>query len=127
MIWGLGLYGNFWMTLWIIPIVALVGFCFGGMGLVMNAVSPSYDFFLYYFTLVITPMVLLCGVFFPVSQLPPLLQAVSVWLPLTHAINMARPSWLRQLPDNIRCTSSRCWFTAALATALHWHLPGGDC
>ena len=69
-IWGLGLYGNFWMTLWIIPVVALVGFCFGGMGLVMNAVSPSYDFFLYYFTLVITPMVLLCGVFFPVSQLP---------------------------------------------------------
>ncbi|MDA8256269.1 MAG: nodulation protein NodJ, partial [Betaproteobacteria bacterium] len=47
-IWGLGLYGHFWMTLWIIPVVALVGFCFGGLGLVMNAVSPSYDFFLYY-------------------------------------------------------------------------------
>ena len=90
-IWGLGLYGSFWMTLWIIPIVVLVGFCFGGMGLVMNAVSPSYDFFLYYFTLVITPMVLLCGVFFPVSQLPPLLQSISAWLPLTHAIDLARP------------------------------------
>jgi lipooligosaccharide transport system permease protein len=97
-IWGLGLFGNFWMTLWIIPVVALVGFCFGGMGLVMNAVSPSYDFFLYYFTLVITPMVLLCGVFFPVSQLPPLLQSVSAWLPLTHAINMVRPIILGDVP-----------------------------
>ena len=100
-IWGLGLFGNFWMTLWIIPVVALVGFCFGGMGLVMNAVSPSYDFFLYYFTLVITPMVLLCGVFFPVSQLPPLLQSVSAWLPLTHAIDLARPLVIGKVPDNI--------------------------
>ncbi|MEW6118621.1 MAG: ABC transporter permease [Pseudomonadota bacterium] len=100
-IWGLGLYGNFWLTLAIIPVVALVGFCFGGMGLVMNAVSPSYDFFLYYFTLAITPMVLLCGVFFPVSQLPPVLQAVSAWLPLTHAIDLARPLVVGQMPDAI--------------------------
>ena len=100
-IWGLGLYGNFWLTLAIIPVVALVGFCFGGMGLVMNAVSPSYDFFLYYFTLAITPMVLLCGVFFPVSQLPPLLQTVSAWLPLTHAIDLARPLVVGRVPDAI--------------------------
>ncbi len=100
-IWGLGLFGNFWMTLWIVPVVALVGFCFGGMGLVMNAVSPSYDFFLYYFTLVITPMVLLCGVFFPVTQLPALLQGVSAWLPLTHAIDLARPLVVGNMPDNI--------------------------
>ncbi|MBS1219201.1 MAG: type transporter, NodJ, partial [Proteobacteria bacterium] len=93
--------GHFWMTLWIIPVVALVGFCFGGMGLVMNAVSPSYDFFLYYFTLVITPMVLLCGVFFPVSQLPPMVQSVSAWLPLTHAIDLARPLVIGNVPNNI--------------------------
>ncbi|MCA1925026.1 MAG: ABC transporter permease [Thiobacillus sp.] len=100
-IWGLGLYGDFWLTLAIIPVVALVGFCFGGMGLVMNALSPSYDFFLYYFTLAITPMVLLCGVFFPVSQLPPLLQAVSAWLPLTHAIDLARPLVVGAAPRDI--------------------------
>ncbi|MHB8915727.1 MAG: ABC transporter permease [Thiobacillus sp.] len=100
-IWGLGLYGSFWLTLWIIPVVILTGFCFGGMGLVMNAVSPSYDFFLYYFTLVITPMVLLCGVFFPVTQLPPLLQSISAWLPLTHAIDLARPLVMGQIPQSI--------------------------
>jgi len=97
-IWVMGLQTAFWLSLWIIPIVILIGFCFAGMGLVMNAVSPSYDFFLYYFTLVITPMVLLCGVFFPVSQLPPLLQHISSVLPLTHAINLVRPIMLGQIP-----------------------------
>jgi lipooligosaccharide transport system permease protein len=45
--------------------------------------------------------VLLCGVFFPVTQLPSLLQAVSVWLPLTHAINLTRPLVSGNVPDNI--------------------------
>jgi lipooligosaccharide transport system permease protein len=97
-IWLMGLYQSFWLTLWVIPLVFLMGLCFGGMGLVMTAVSPSYDFFMYYFTLVITPMVLLCGVFFPVSQLPSLLQAISAWLPLTHAIQLVRPLLLGQVP-----------------------------
>lgn len=98
-IWVMQLQASFWLSLWIIPIVMLIGFCFAGMGLVMNAVSPSYDFFLYYFTLVITPMVLLCGVFFPVSQLPPLLQQIAVFLPLTHAINLVRPLILGEIPS----------------------------
>jgi lipooligosaccharide transport system permease protein len=100
-IWALGLQASFWMSLWIIPIVILIGLCFAGMGLVMNAVSPSYDFFLYYFTLVITPMVLLCGVFYPVSQLPPLLQQISTFLPLTHAINLVRPIMLGRMPSAV--------------------------
>ena len=89
-IWALNL-SHAPSTLLIIPLSVLIGFCFAGMGLVMTALSPSYDFFLYYFTLVVTPMTLLCGVFFPVSQLPPLLQTVSSFLPLTHAIAIARP------------------------------------
>ncbi len=89
-IWLLGLsYSP--LTLWLIPLALMVGLCFASIGLIMTAVAPGYDFFMYYFTLVITPMVLLCGVFFPVSQLPPLLQGVSAWLPLTHAIDLARP------------------------------------
>ena len=89
-IWVLGL-SHSPLILWIIPLTILIGLTFGGLGLIMTAISPSYDFFIYYFTLVVTPMVLLCGVFFPVTQLPPLLQQVSVALPLTHAIDLARP------------------------------------
>ena len=89
-IWALGLSRSP-LTLWIIPLTVLFGLAFGSLGLVMTALAPSYDFFMYYFTLVITPMVLLCGVFFPVAQLPPLLQSVSAVLPLTHAIDLVRP------------------------------------
>jgi len=89
-IWLMGL-SHSPLSLWIIPLAMLVGLCFASLGLIMTAVAPGYDFFMYYFTLVITPMVLLCGVFYPVDQLPPLLQTVSSVLPLTHAINLARP------------------------------------
>jgi lipooligosaccharide transport system permease protein len=96
-IWVLGL-SHSPLTLWIIPLTVLIGLTFGSLGLVMTALAPSYDFFLYYFTLVITPMVLLCGVFFPVAQLPPLLQDVSAALPLTHAIDLARPLVTGRVP-----------------------------
>jgi len=89
-IWVLGL-SHSGLTLWIIPIAFLIGLTFGCLALVMNAISPNYEFFLYYFTLVVTPMTLLCGVFFPVEQLPPTLQAISHLLPLYHAIALVRP------------------------------------
>jgi lipooligosaccharide transport system permease protein len=57
----------------------------------MTALSPSYDFFMYYFTLAITPMMLLCGVFFPIEQLPGFVQTATNFLPLTHAVALARP------------------------------------
>jgi len=89
-IWLLGM-SHTALSLWVIPLALLVGLCFAALGLIVTALAPGYDFFMYYFTLVVTPMVLLCGVFFPVSQLPVLLQSVSSCLPLSHAIDLARP------------------------------------
>ena len=87
---ALGLVGSA-MALWIVPVILLAGLVFSGLGLIMTALSPSYDFFMYYFTLAITPMMLLCGVFFPLEQLPALAQAVAQALPLTHAVALSRP------------------------------------
>jgi lipooligosaccharide transport system permease protein len=89
-IWILGLTDSL-MSLWMFPLVLLIGLTFAAGGLIMTALAPAYDFFMYYFTLVITPMMLLCGVFFPVSQLPEALQALAAALPLTHAVDLARP------------------------------------
>ena len=88
-------------ALWVLPVVFLTGLAFAGMGLIMTALSPSYDFFMYYFTLVITPMTLVSGVFFPVSQMPGPLQAVAQVLPLTHAIDLVRPLMSGALPAGI--------------------------
>ena len=90
MIWLLGLSHSL-LSLWLLPLSLLVGLCFASTGLIMTALAPGYEFFMYYFTLVITPMMLLCGVFFPITQLPELLQSFAQWLPLTHAVDIARP------------------------------------
>ena len=99
-IWLLGLSHSA-LSLWLIPLALLVGLCFAALGLIMTALAPSYSFFMYYFTLVITPMMLLSGVFFPADQLPPLLQTVSSVLPLSHAVNIARPLMNGALPPGL--------------------------
>ena len=98
--WALGLTQSL-LALWVIPLVFLTGLAFAGMGLIMTALSPSYDFFMYYFTLAITPMMLTCGVFFPLSQLPAPFQAVAQALPLTHAVELARPLMYGAVPADI--------------------------
>jgi lipooligosaccharide transport system permease protein len=80
-----------WRALLALPIVFLVGLCFAGPAIAMSALAPSYDFFNYYFTLAITPMFIVCGVFYPTSALPAVLQSVVQALPLTHAVALVRP------------------------------------
>jgi lipooligosaccharide transport system permease protein len=79
------------LALWILPVVLLTGLAFAGLGLIMTAASPSYDFFMYYFTLAVTPMMVISGVFFPAGQLPSWLQGLAAMLPLSHAVALARP------------------------------------
>lgn len=80
-----------WQALWVLPIQFLVGLTFAGPALVMSALARGYDFFNYYVTLLLTPMLLLSGVFYPVSSLPPALQGLVQVLPLTHAVDLIRP------------------------------------
>lgn len=95
---ALGLIGSA-MAVLIVPVILLTGLVFAGMGLIMTALSPSYDFFMYYFTLAVTPMMLLCGVFFPLEQLPALAQSAAQLLPLTHAVALSRPLMNGAMPD----------------------------
>ncbi len=46
-------------------------------------------------------MLLLSGVYFPVDQMPDWLAAVSSFLPLKHAIDLARPLMLGQVPQDV--------------------------
>ncbi len=94
-------FGHSWYALWILPLGFLVGLTFGAFGLVMNALAPSYDFFTYFFTLVLTPGLLLSGVFFPVTQMPAALQGIASMLPLKHAIDLARPLLMDAVPADI--------------------------
>jgi lipooligosaccharide transport system permease protein len=79
-------------------VLAGAGVCFSCIALVFNALAKGYDFFTYYFTLFLTPMMFLSGVFFPREQLPAVVRLVSDWLPLTNAVELVRPMFLDQWP-----------------------------
>lgn len=82
------------------PVLLGVGITFSCLALIFNALAKGYDFFTYYFTLFLTPMMFLSGIFFPLEQLPPLVRAVSHWLPLTNAVDLVRPLFMDQWPGN---------------------------
>lgn len=97
---GLGAVGGATAVL-AIPVALLAGFCFASMAMVVTARARSYDFFLYYTTLCVTPMLLICGVFFPLTQMPPAIQTLAWALPLTHAVALARPLITGVPPDHV--------------------------
>jgi len=80
------------------PVLLATGVTFSCIALIFNALAKGYDFFTYYFTLFLTPMMFLSGVFFPRDQLPPLVRAVSDWLPLSNAVEIVRPLFMDQWP-----------------------------
>ena len=82
------------------PVLLGVGITFSCIALIFNALAQGYDFFTYYFTLFLTPMMFLSGIFFPRSQLPPVVQAITDWLPLTNAVELVRPLFLDQWPTH---------------------------
>ncbi len=84
-----------------VPALALVGLSFASVALIFNALARGYDFFTYYFTLVMTPMTFLSGVYFPIAQLPPWLQALAQLLPMTAGVELVRPLMLGRLPDEL--------------------------
>jgi lipooligosaccharide transport system permease protein len=80
------------------PVLLGVGITFSCIALIFNALARSYDFFTYYFTLFLTPMMFLSGIFFPRDQLPPVVRVISDWLPLTNAVELVRPMFMDQWP-----------------------------
>ncbi|MFA5531328.1 MAG: ABC transporter permease [Thiohalomonadaceae bacterium] len=82
-----------WQAIGVLPVAFLTGLCFGAMALVITAVARNYDFFLYYFTLFLTPVLLLSGVFFPLEGMPDAIRIGAEVFPLSHAIALVRP-WM---------------------------------
>jgi lipooligosaccharide transport system permease protein len=83
----------------VLPVVLLIGLAFAGLGLSVNALASGYDFFSYYITLVLTPMMMLSGVFFPIEQMPAAVQAVAKVLPLHHGVSIVRPLLAGEMPS----------------------------
>ncbi|MEM1031484.1 MAG: ABC transporter permease [Myxococcota bacterium] len=80
-----------WSALGALPLAFAAGVLFAAMALAVTSVSRSYEFFNYYFTLVIAPMFLFSGIFFPLAETPRWAQGLALVLPLTHVVAIVRP------------------------------------
>ena len=111
-----------WKILLAWPCLLFVGITFSCLALIFNALAKGYDFFTYYFTLFLTPMMFLSGVFFPSDQLPPWVRAVAEWLPLTQAIALVRPLFLDRWPSQplLHLGVLALYAGVAWAIALHF-------
>jgi lipooligosaccharide transport system permease protein len=112
---GLGLV-DAWTALLVPPLCLLCGIGFGGLAALFTCLSPAYDFFNYYFTLVVTPMVLFSGVFFPLDQLPDWAQTAAWISPLTHATSATHHLFAGRL--NPQLLADVVWLLVAAALPL---------
>jgi lipooligosaccharide transport system permease protein len=119
--------GAFGLVAWpaallVVPLAALGGLLFSALGLITTAVSPKIDTFNLPIFVLVFPMFLFSGTFFPVDILPGWAYALALALPLTHVSFLVRgaclgvtpPLWIANLAYLVAVTV----VTAALALLL---------
>jgi lipooligosaccharide transport system permease protein len=86
---ALGLVGSPLLAL-AIPLLFITGLIFAEIALIFVAIVPGIDSFNYFYTLLMTPLFLFSGIFFPVETLPPLVSKIAFFTPLFHLVNICR-------------------------------------
>jgi lipooligosaccharide transport system permease protein len=86
---ALGLVSSPWAVL-IPPALLFIGIMFSVLGTLFTSLIHQIDYFSYYFTLVITPLFLVSGIFFPIDDFPAPVPQVAWFTPLYHAVNVCR-------------------------------------
>lgn len=84
-----GVWPSAW-AIFLLPLLFIEGMLFAAWGLIMSALAGTYDFFNYFISLVITPLFLFSGIFFPLATLPAGTRKYLLWLPLTPVVSTAR-------------------------------------
>jgi lipooligosaccharide transport system permease protein len=80
-----------WLTL---PVLLILSWCISAMSMVVTSFARDYDSFTYYFSLVVTPMGLLAGTYFPLEHFPKWAQNLALVMPLTHGVLVIRALFL---------------------------------
>jgi lipooligosaccharide transport system permease protein len=79
-----------WSLLTLLPICFLAALLFAGMGLASAAYARDIDQLSYPQYLLVMPMFLFCGVFYPIESLPEPLQIIAWVFPLTAVNSLVR-------------------------------------
>lgn len=73
-----------------IPVLFVTGLIFAEISVIFTAVVPGIDSFNYFYTLLMTPMFLFSGIFFPLDTLPDVVSKIAFFTPLYHLVNICR-------------------------------------
>lgn len=84
-----GLIGSPWILM-VIPVLFISGLIFAQISMIFVAIVPGIDSFNYFYTLLMTPMFLFSGIFFPIDTLPPFVAKLAFFTPLYHMVNVCR-------------------------------------
>jgi len=74
----------------VIPLLFITGLIFAEISLIVVAKVPGIDSFNYFYTLVMTPMFLFSGIFFPLDGMPTIVEGIAFFTPLYHLVNICR-------------------------------------
>jgi len=112
----LGVLSAFGLAVWpaaalVVPLAVIGGVLFASMGLITTAISPNIDSFNLPIFLVVFPMFMFSGTFFPVDILPAGAQVIAWGLPLTHVSLLVRGAFLGWWPDG-------WWFSVLYLVAV---------
>ena len=85
-------FGSFtsWWVLLAVPVGVLTGMAFAAPTFALAATLESDNGFSLLYRFVVTPLMLFSGIFFPIDQLPLLLQPVAWVTPLWHGVELCR-------------------------------------
>lgn len=86
----------------LVPFIAIVaGLAFAGFCMPIVPFAKSYDYFSYFYTLIVVPMFIFSGVFYPIESMPDIVRWIVQCLPLVHAVELARPLVIGTWPTDI--------------------------
>jgi lipooligosaccharide transport system permease protein len=79
-----------WLILPALGVIFISAFLFAALGMLVTSWVKNYDSIIYPTSGLIVPMSLLCGTYFSIEKLPPILKYLTYLLPLTHTVALTR-------------------------------------
>lgn len=102
----------------VVPVALLGGLMFAALGLITTALTPSVDGFNLPIFLLVIPMFLFSGTFFPIDTLPRWAAVVAWALPLTHVASLMRGACLGRAPGGWVASVAYLALVSVVAAAI---------
>jgi lipooligosaccharide transport system permease protein len=109
-------------ALLVIPLAVVGGMLFSAVGLITTALSPTIETFNVPIFLLIFPMFLFSGTFFPLDILPEWARMLAMALPLTHVSLLVRGACLGEAPPGAVASVLYLVAVTPVATAAAFRL-----